>query len=125
MIILLPCPFCGEEAQLTDGGFSGKCFLVRCASGKIRDTCPASSGTVCETKEEAITIWNNRISTEKFTHLSERICKNCGYFRKSTDPENRGWESWCILSPCENQTFWYDTCSDFNTQEDKERWNKW
>ena len=61
---LLPCPFCGNEADTSDGGYSGENYLVRCISGRVDNdlpACPASEGAVYKTKEEAIKRWNNRI----------------------------------------------------------------
>ena len=53
---LKPCPFCGDKATITDGGFSGEQFLVRCRES----LCPAASGTVRKTQKQAIAAWNRR-----------------------------------------------------------------
>lgn len=59
---LKPCPFCGREAAISDGGYSGKQFLVRCISGRADNdfNCPASGGIVRETMKEAVAAWNKR-----------------------------------------------------------------
>lgn len=61
------CPFCGREAQITDGGHSGICFWVRCISGRADNDfdCPASGGIVRKTKEEAIEAWNMRFKPDE------------------------------------------------------------
>jgi len=91
---LLPCPFCGKKAQLSDGGYSGKRFLVRCASAtEDGDTpeCPAASGTVRQSGEEAIAAWNRRYQPTDAAKYGrwERVkvngmtvaafCLQCGY----------------------------------------------
>ena len=60
MTKLKPCPFCGGEAKITDGGFSGEQFLVRCRES----LCPAASGTVRKTQKQAIAAWNCRTQPE-------------------------------------------------------------
>ena len=47
---LKPCPFCGGEATISDGGYSGEKFLAR-----YREmSCPAASGFIRKTHGEAI-----------------------------------------------------------------------
>ena len=53
---LLPCPFCGGEATISDGGYSGEKFLARCREL----SCPAASGFIRKTHDEAIAAWNRR-----------------------------------------------------------------
>lgn len=57
---LLPCPFCGGEATISDGGYSGEKFLVRCREL----SCPAASGFIRKTHDEAIAAWNRRAQPE-------------------------------------------------------------
>lgn len=56
---LKSCPFCGGEAQISDGGYSGKCFATRCQN----ERCVAHGQAVYETEEEAIAAWNTRTAT--------------------------------------------------------------
>ena len=57
---LKPCPFCGGEATISDGGYSGEKFLARC-----RDlSCPAASGFIRKTHDEAVEAWNRRAQPE-------------------------------------------------------------
>ena len=53
---LLPCPFCGGEATISDGGYSGEKFLARCREL----SCPAASGFIRKTHDEAVAAWNRR-----------------------------------------------------------------
>ena len=57
---LLPCPFCGGEATISDGGYSGEKFLARCREL----SCPAASGFIRKTHDEAIAAWNRRAQPE-------------------------------------------------------------
>ena len=57
---LLPCPFCGGEATISDGGYSGEKFLARCREM----SCPAASGFIRKTHDEAIAAWNHRAQPE-------------------------------------------------------------
>ena len=57
---LLPCPFCGGEATISDGGYSGEKFLARCREL----SCPAASGFIRKTHDEAIAAWNRRAELE-------------------------------------------------------------
>lgn len=57
---LLPCPFCGGEATISDGGYSGEKFLARCREL----SCPAASGFIRKTHDEAIAAWNRRAEPE-------------------------------------------------------------
>ena len=77
---LLPCPFCGGEATISDGGYSGEKFLARC-----RDlSCPAASGFIRKTHDEAIAAWNRRAD-----HLPDatKMVSNADRIRKTTDEE--------------------------------------
>lgn len=47
-----PCPFCGSEEASVDCGYG--LFYVRC------DDCGASA-SYCETVEQAISAWNERV----------------------------------------------------------------
>jgi len=61
------CPFCGNKADTSDGGYSGENWLVRCISGRADNDlpeCPAAEGATYKTKEEAIKAWNRRESEE-------------------------------------------------------------
>lgn len=49
---LKPCPFCGSEEVIMEDGYG--LFYVRCAD------CGASA-SYCETDEEAISAWNERV----------------------------------------------------------------
>jgi hypothetical protein len=65
---LKKCPFCGNEADISDGGYSGEKWLVRCISGRADNDlpeCPAAEGATYKTKEEAIKAWNKRESEAK------------------------------------------------------------
>lgn len=112
---LLPCPFCGGEARIA--GKDGYYAHVICLKCFAKSASRASGGTV-ELNEKVAAVWNTREGTP----LSERICDNCAYFRKSYSGD--GWKSWCIFSPCENQVQWCDTCKNFSVTENKGRWNK-
>ena len=57
---LLPCPFCGGEATISDGGYSGEKFLARCREL----SCPAASGFIRKTHDEAVAAWNRRAQPE-------------------------------------------------------------
>ena len=50
---LLPCPFCGGEAQPWRGGFNGPIYAVTCL------VCDAWSGDA-ESEPAAIAAWNRR-----------------------------------------------------------------
>ncbi|MDE9536913.1 Lar family restriction alleviation protein [Xenorhabdus bovienii] len=52
MTKLKPCPFCGEEADVAEE-YGGR-YYVYCSECLVEQTEPS------ETKEEAITIWNQR-----------------------------------------------------------------
>ena len=55
---LKPCPFCGEEATLVEDIYDDRLFsYVICSN----DNCNANTGR-CDTKDEAIAKWNNRVS---------------------------------------------------------------
>ena len=60
---LLPCPFCGLPAYITDGGYSGEKYRIFCISGRADNDfpeCPAAYGKTYKTKEEAVKAWNTR-----------------------------------------------------------------
>ena len=64
---LSPSPFCGEDADISDGGHSGERFLVRCISGRADNnliSCPAAEGIVCKTREAGVIAWNRRVPLE-------------------------------------------------------------
>ena len=67
---LLPCPFCGGEATISDGGYSGEKFLVRCREL----SCPAASGFIRKTHDEAIAAWNRRAQPENEPLTLDDIC---------------------------------------------------
>lgn len=72
MVKLKQCPFCGREAQITDGGYSGKNFFVGCISFRADNDfdCPAKGGIIRETREEAENAWNTRATEPKARVLS-------------------------------------------------------
>jgi hypothetical protein len=51
-----PCPFCGGEGRVTDGGHSGRNFYIHCRN----EHCIAYGGITKAFREEAIAIWNKR-----------------------------------------------------------------
>ena len=52
---LLPCPFCGGKAKLINTGYN--VFYVDCNNCDCSMTCETPT---CETKKEAIDLWNTR-----------------------------------------------------------------
>ena len=68
-IKLLPCPFCGGEAELVrqHSGVSDKIYIVSCKN----EECEASLGHFCESKEMAITEWNTRKPMERIIERLE------------------------------------------------------
>jgi len=55
MIALLPCPFCGHEADYGQTGLT-PFFSVHCPN----DYCPVSCQATAHTLTEAIKAWNTR-----------------------------------------------------------------
>ena len=87
---LLPCPFCGGEATISDGGYSGEKFLARCREL----SCPASSGFIRKTHDEAVAAWNRRAQPEnKPTADAVPVvrCGECSHYNISGCSEGFGW----------------------------------
>jgi len=78
---LKPCPFCGGEAVIGDGGYSGEKFFVRCRESN----CPAAFGTIRKTYDEAVAVWNHRalmtMSAENHSEeeVAKFLCDDCIY----------------------------------------------
>ena len=83
MAELLPCPFCGGEADLIDFSdeYEGECWVAhQCPSGAAAETYSY------ETAAEAIAAWNSRYHSEfektvikawkEIQEYKERTCKN-------------------------------------------------
>lgn len=81
---LLPCPFCGGEATISDGGYSGEKFLARCREL----SCPAASGFIRKTHDEAISAWNRR--TDHIRDTTKKV-SNADRIRGMSDEELARW----------------------------------
>lgn len=59
---LLPCPFCGGEAELGSLGGDGENWAIFCKNKKCQiPVC--EMGVQAETKQEIINLWNKRART--------------------------------------------------------------
>jgi hypothetical protein len=65
MAKLLPCPFCGEEAQILQHHFpTSVAFTVECKK--------------CKSNAENVGIWNNRVSGPTLNMTDIKPCPFCG-----------------------------------------------
>ena len=70
-IKLLPCPFCGEEAELNRTIFKGReMYSVSC---KHKFDCTIGTTFLRESKEEAIKLWNTRKPMERIVERLEGL----------------------------------------------------
>ena len=81
-IKLLPCPFCGGEAELVrqHSGVSDKIYIVSCKN----EECEASLGHFCESKEMAIESWNTRKPMERIVTKLKEARAECKELQRST-----------------------------------------
>ena len=66
---LLPCPFCGGEAELMRFPKCDRKYVVICENKQ----CMASVGNYSYTKEEAIKAWNTRKPMERIVERLEEL----------------------------------------------------
>lgn len=70
-IKLLPCPFCGGEAYLYE---DKKCDIYSVGCKNCCDIEPITR--VCESKEEAIKLWNTRKPMQDIVERLEKLKEN-------------------------------------------------
>jgi Lar family restriction alleviation protein len=95
-IELLPCPFCGCEAEIREGSHTHDTWFVRCTACQIKTV-------ISYTKDEPISEWNKRTSTPEqsiavaLSPLNEaweefkRIYISIGGTRNPRQPHLKGW----------------------------------
>ena len=84
---LKPCPFCGGEATISDGGYSGEKFLARCREL----SCPAASGFIRKTHDEAIAAWNRRAILDGCENEMIVRCESCKHYNRIGCSKGFGW----------------------------------
>ena len=89
---LLPCPFCGGEAETltAESMHGGYLFGIMCNDCRSR-------GDVYDTEAEAIAAWNSRAErtcyADEVTHRDCKYSVNRGWKERTCKQEERGWST--------------------------------
>lgn len=111
---LLPCPFCGGEAEVIEAGYGmymtgyavycKKCCLKLGVTGRLGETYEWSP--VFDTEAEAAEAWNRRAAV---TDHDFAMAVHDGNLWRRMDPREPAWE---MTGSTQTQEFWMCSCAE-------------